>query len=41
MQPHLGRRYESYAERVAERKRVKDLEARVKEQAKLLEFYRE
>jgi uncharacterized coiled-coil protein SlyX len=41
MQPHLGRRYESYAERIAERKRVKDLEARVKEQAKLLEFYRE
>ena len=41
MQPHLERRYESYAERVAERKRVKDLEARVEEQAKLLEFYRE
>jgi hypothetical protein len=36
MQPYLESRYNSYEERVAERQRVKDLEARVKEQAALI-----
>jgi uncharacterized coiled-coil protein SlyX len=38
MQPHLETRYKNYTEMVAERQRVKDLEARVKEQAKLIEL---
>jgi hypothetical protein len=40
MQPFLMSRYESYTEVVAERKRVKDLEARVKEQALLIQELR-
>jgi hypothetical protein len=36
MQPYLETRYKTYEERVAERQRVKDLEARVKEQAALI-----
>jgi hypothetical protein len=39
--PYIQYRHKNYTEMVAERLRVKDLEARVKEQAKLLEFYRE
>lgn len=39
--PYIEYRHKNYTEMVAERKRVKDLEARVEEQAKLLEFYRE
>lgn len=36
MQPHLKDRYNSYEERVKEIQRVKELEARVKEQALLI-----
>ena len=40
MQPYLAKRYESYENRIAEMKRVKDLETRVQEQAKLIELLR-
>ena len=36
MQPHLENRYKSYEARLAEMKRVKDLEKRVEEQAMLI-----
>ena len=38
MQPYLERRYKNYSEMVTERLRVKDLETRVKEQAKLIQL---
>jgi len=41
MQPHLETRYKSYEERIAERQRVKDLEARVQEQAILIDALKE
>lgn len=37
MQPHLKDRYHTYEERVKEIQRVRDLEARVKEQALLIQ----
>ena len=36
MQPYLENRHKSYEARIAERKRVKDLEKRVEEQAMLI-----
>lgn len=36
LQPYLETRYKSYEERVAAQQRVKDMEARVKEQAELI-----
>jgi chromosome segregation ATPase len=41
MQPYIAKRYESYENRIAEIKRVKDLEARVQEQAKLIDAMKE
>jgi len=41
MQPYLERRYKSYEERMAEYKRIKDLESRVQEQAILIEAMKE
>jgi uncharacterized coiled-coil protein SlyX len=38
MQPYLENRFKSYEERIADRNRVKDLEARVVEQAKLIQL---
>jgi hypothetical protein len=38
MQPYLESRYKSYTDKMAERLRVKDLEKRVEEQAKLIEL---
>ena len=40
MQPYIAKRYESYENRIAEIKRVKDLETRVQEQAKLIDALR-
>jgi len=41
MQPYLERRYKSYEERMAEYKRIKDLESRVQEQSILIEAMKE
>ena len=38
MQPHLESRYKTYTDRLAERERVRNLEKRVEEQAKLIEL---
>ena len=41
MQPYLERRYSTYEERMAEFKRIKGLEERVEEQAKLIELLKD
>lgn len=38
MQPYLETRYKTYEDRVAERRRIEDLEVRVQEQAKLIQL---
>jgi len=40
MQPYIAKRYESYENRIAEIKRVKDLEVRVQEQSILIDALR-